>query len=315
MTRAEARVERQLLPGYEPPAGFTRGSVEANGIRLSYWRHGRGAPLLILHGVTDWGLDWARFARRVGEKLDCILLDQRGHGLSDQPEGGYTYGQMAEDARAVIERLGLDRPAVLGHSMGGGVALALAAAHPERVGRLLLVDPAIRLTTPNGQPRSAPSRPSVEQRRASLRERQARGRQALIEELRAAQPTFDPEDVANTVESTLLVSPDVFSEARWFDAEAQAQQLRAVQCPTLVVRGESANGAIITDDAAVRIRELVPHDNARVTTIAGTGHVPQRQAFELFVALVLPFLTGECAPASEGGTPACFLHLIEDQSR
>jgi hypothetical protein len=65
-----------LPAGYDVPAGFEQGDVQAGDVRLHYWRHGRRtAPqLLVLHGVTDWGLDWARFARRVGDQLDCILL-------------------------------------------------------------------------------------------------------------------------------------------------------------------------------------------------------------------------------------------------
>ncbi|MBI3973160.1 MAG: alpha/beta hydrolase [Chloroflexi bacterium] len=295
---------------YRVPDGFARGDVDAGGIRLNYWRRGHGQPLLVLHGVTDWGLDWARFARRVEDRIDGILLDQRGHGYSDKPASGYAYADFARDARYVIERLGLKRPAVLGHSMGGGVALALAAEYPDAIDRLLLVDPAIRLELPGQDDQTGRIRPPAEQRRASLKARQALGRQALFEELRSSRPTFDDEDIANTVESTLLVSPFVHGDQRWFDPAAQEAQLRRLACPTLVVRGEPARGAIISDAAAARIRELVPHDLARVTTIAGTGHLPQREAFELFVAVVLPFLAGERAPQAEGGTPACFAHLL-----
>jgi pimeloyl-ACP methyl ester carboxylesterase len=281
--------------------------VDAGGVRITYWRHGRGAPLVALHGVTDWGLDWARFARRAGDTLDCVLIDQRGHGYSDKPAEGYAYADFAADARHVIRHLGLDRPAVLGHSMGGGVALALAATYPETVGRLLLVDPAIRLGAEGGQ------RPDVAARRARLKQRQALGRMPLREQLKQAHPTWDDEDIASMVESTLLASPFVYDETRWPDPQAQAAQLRALRCPTLVVRGETARGAIIADDAARQIDALVPDHLARVTTIAGTGHVPQREAFALFVAVALPFLTGDSAPAAEGGSPACFAHLLDDR--
>ena len=297
---------------YYIPAGFQRGDVDTGEVRVNYWRRGAGRPLLVLHGVTDWGLDWARFARRVDVRLDCILLDQRGHGYSDKPAQGYGNAAFAADAWAVIRHLGLERPAVLGHSMGGGVALALAAAHPEAIDRLLLVDPAVWLDAAAGARPRAP----VEQRRAALRERQALGRRALVEQLRAARPVFDHEDAANTVESTLLASPFVYSDERAPDPAAQETQLRALRCPTLVVRGEPARGAIISDAAAQRIREVVPDGLARVVQIAGTGHVPQREAFDLFVALTLPFLTGDTfMPDGEGGSPACFRHLTDDEGR
>ena len=95
-------------------------------------------------------------------------------------------------------------------------------------------------------------------------------------------------------------------------AAAQEDQLRRLARPTLVVRGEPARGAIVSDAMARRIRELVPDDLARVTTVAGTGHVPHREALALFVAVVRPFLTGETAPPPEGGSPVCFAHLLPD---
>jgi N-formylmaleamate deformylase len=303
-----------LTPDYSPPAEFGRGDVVVDGVRLNYWRYGQGRPLLVLHGVTGWGLDWARFARRMGDAFDCILLDQRGHGYSDKPSDGYASAALAADAWAVVERLALERPAVLGHSMGGGVALALAAAHSQAIDRLLLVDPAVRLDPPGTStgPGDAPHPiPDVNQRRLALQERQALGRLTLTAQLTAARPTFHPEDVAHSVESTLLASPYVYSEARRLDVGAQEGLLRRLACPTLVVRGEPARGAVISDSTARRIRELVPDDLARVTTIAGTGHVPQREAFDLFVAVVRPFLTGETVSPATGGSPVCFLHLLD----
>lgn len=284
---------------FRPPDRFRRGQVEAGGLRLNYWRRGRGRPLLVLHGVTDWGLDWARFARRVEDQLDCVLLDQRGHGYSDKPERGYSYADFAQDAWQVVEQLGLQRPAVLGHSMGGGVALALAAEHGPHLDRLLLVDPAIRLVVPDDQraataDRQARPRPTPDERRASLTARQALGRRVLLEQLRAEQPDWDDEDVRHTVESTLLVNAAVWQGTeRWFDPEAQEQQLHRLACPTLIVRGEPALGAIVSDAAVARIEEVAPPGLLRVTTIPGTGHLPQRQAFERFVDEVLPFLTEE----------------------
>jgi pimeloyl-ACP methyl ester carboxylesterase len=294
---------------YTIPGEFERGDVDTGDVRLTYWRHGRAQPLVVLHGVTDWGLDWARFARRVEGNLDCVLVDQRGHGYSDKPEGGYTNPQMAEDAWGVIQHLRLERPAVMGHSMGGGVALTLAAAHPEEIDRLLLVDPAVWLDTQ----RAARTRQPAEGRRAGLKERQALGRRALTGQVRASRPTWDAEDIANAVEGTLLVSPNVYSDERRTEPSDYEAQLRALRCPTLVVRGEPDRGAIISDESARRIRELVPNDLARVVQIAGTGHVPQREAFDLFVAVVLPFLTGDTSRAdSRGGEPACFLHLLDE---
>jgi pimeloyl-ACP methyl ester carboxylesterase len=298
-----------LPAGYEVPAAFEQGDVQAGDVRLHYWRHGRrGAPqLLVLHGVTDWGLDWARFARRVGDRLDCILLDQRGHGLSDKPEHGYSATEMAGDAVAVIHSLGLGRPAVMGHSMGGSVGLALGALHPDAIGRLLLLDPAIRPTGVTFIRTRAPA----SELRARLEARKQHSFERILADLRAAQPTWDEEDLRNMAPSKLLVSPAVYSDSPRATPEEQEAQLQRLACPTLIVRGDPAHGGIIPDEAASRIRALTSPELVRLTTIAGTGHCPQRDAFHLFVAVVLPFMTGSVTPNAEGGSPVCFAHLVE----
>ena len=71
---------------------------------------------------------------------DLIMVDVRGHGQSDAPETGYTLAQMAGDLRGVIAGLGLRRPAVMGHSMGGGTTLALAGLYPDVPGAIILED-------------------------------------------------------------------------------------------------------------------------------------------------------------------------------
>jgi len=95
--------------------------IEANGIRQHYWRTGnRTKPALVLcHGITDNGLCWTPVARALEADYDVIMLDARGHGLSDAPESGYATADLAADLAAFIHALDLEKPAVLGHSMGG----------------------------------------------------------------------------------------------------------------------------------------------------------------------------------------------------
>ena len=121
------------------------GFVEANGIRLHYTRTGAGAlrakpPVVLAHGFTNSGLCWTPVAAALEADYDLIMVDARGHGQSDAPETGYTLAQMAGDLRGVIAGLGLRRPAVMGHSMGGGTTLALAGLYPDVPGAIILED-------------------------------------------------------------------------------------------------------------------------------------------------------------------------------
>ena len=97
------------------------GTIKANGIRQHYYRTGDGSkPALVLcHGVTDNGLCWTPVARALENAFDVIMVDARGHGLSDAPEDGYTTEDRADDVAALIQALGLEKPIILGHSMGG----------------------------------------------------------------------------------------------------------------------------------------------------------------------------------------------------
>lgn len=102
-----------------------------------------GRPVLALHGVTGHALRWAVLAEHLPE-LRLLAVDLRGHGHSPwTPPWGFE--QHIADAVAVLDAHGLDRVPVLGHSFGGAIALHLARIAPERVKRLILVDPALGL--------------------------------------------------------------------------------------------------------------------------------------------------------------------------
>src|SRR5688500_11005922 len=128
--------------------GGSSGEVTANGLRQHYWRTGwaaAGKPVLVLaHGATDNGLCWTRLAKVLEGEWDVVIPDARGHGLSEAPEEDYSAGARAADLAKLIEALGLVRPVVGGHSMGGSTALRLAAEHPELVRAAVLEDPPLR---------------------------------------------------------------------------------------------------------------------------------------------------------------------------
>lgn len=111
-----------------------------NGLRLNYVELGdpQGEPLLLLHGYTDSSRSWSLTVPHLsGYRL--LIPDQRGHGGSDAPACCYSSTQLAEDARLFLDALGIQRAAVAGHSLGSMVAISLAADHPERVSRMILI--------------------------------------------------------------------------------------------------------------------------------------------------------------------------------
>ena len=116
--------------------------IEANGLKLHYTRTGGDKPPVVLaHGFSDAGLCWTPVAEALAADYDIIMVDARGHGLSDAPAQGYGTAEQAGDLAGVITGLALKRPALLGHSMGAATILAMAGLHPELPGAILLEDP------------------------------------------------------------------------------------------------------------------------------------------------------------------------------
>jgi pimeloyl-ACP methyl ester carboxylesterase len=116
--------------------------VTLRGLRFHYREYGQpGArPLVLLHGVASNSRIWITTAPLLTQRFRVLALDQRGHGESDKPDGGYDFASVAGDVAAFIDELGLERPVVGGHSWGGNVAVQYAATHPERPAGLVLVD-------------------------------------------------------------------------------------------------------------------------------------------------------------------------------
>ncbi|GIG70777.1 alpha/beta fold hydrolase [Phytomonospora endophytica] len=121
------------------------------------WGPDDGVPVLLLHGVTGSGAAWERVADALGPRWRIYAPDMRGHGASSRP-GDYSFEAMRDDVLALMDALGVPEAVLVGHSMGGIAAYLLAAARPERVSGLVLVE------TPPPVPlgRPAPVRPEGE---------------------------------------------------------------------------------------------------------------------------------------------------------
>ena len=124
----------------------------ADGIEVHYSDHGSGPALLMLHGWGCDGSDWIWLASDFAVDHRVILIDQRGHGRSTPTAGPYGAKILADDAARLLRHLAIDRAVVVGHSMGGLVASALAVEHPGMVSALVLVDPGYGYTDETAVP-------------------------------------------------------------------------------------------------------------------------------------------------------------------
>jgi pimeloyl-ACP methyl ester carboxylesterase len=128
--------------------------AEVNGINFYYETRGAGRPLVLLHGGLGSGEMFGPVLDLLAQGHQVIAVDLQGHGRTADVDRPIDVSLMADDIAALIDHLGLDRPDLVGYSLGGGVAVFTAAKYPEKVGKLVAasiylrpdaVDPALRV--------------------------------------------------------------------------------------------------------------------------------------------------------------------------
>jgi len=113
--------------------------ITLHGHRVSYRRAGWGPVIVLIHGITGSSLTWEDVIEPLAERYTVVAPDLLGHGESAKPRGDYSLGAYASGVRDLLQAIGHDRATVVGHSLGGGVAMQFAYQFPERCERLVLV--------------------------------------------------------------------------------------------------------------------------------------------------------------------------------
>jgi N-formylmaleamate deformylase len=261
--------------------------LETNGIHIHYTRTGGGHPALVLcHGFTDNGLCWTRLTRRLEDAYDVIMVDARGHGLSDAPESGYAYDDHAADVAGLIRQLELGEPAIIGHSMGAVTAATVAADYPGLVNRVVLEDPPWWASS-TVRDLEAAKVASQAWRKENLRQK-SQTRRELIAQGRRERPTWADAEWGPWVESKIQVSMSAFDglapqEEPWQDLVSR------INCPILLVTADTELGALVTAETAEEAAGL--WQQGQVVHIPGAGHNIRREQFEPFLTAVTAFLS------------------------
>lgn len=282
----------------------------ADGVTLHALEWSReGTPLVFLHGFSNEAHIWDDAAPAVAPYYRTLAFDLRGHGDSDRdPEGRYDYDFHVADLEAALAALGIERFVLVGHSLGGRVAMRFAGKHPNRLAGLVIVDSApeldvrgtVRITVDlqrggasggdglsfgsEGQYRDVlaraypeVARPILERMAHHMLRRRGDGR---------FEPKLDPNwfKARNTADEAAARAREERLAKEMWDALAQAP------CPTLVVRG-AASDVMSPEVADKMVEDVLQH--GQLAVVARAGHSVMVDNPEGFRAALVGFVIGE----------------------
>ncbi len=272
--------------------------LNANGIRLHYYRTGGAKPPLVLaHGFTDNALCWTPVIRVLEADYDVVMYDARGHGLSDGPEHGYSEDHHADDLAGLVQALKLDKPSVLGHSMGARTAALTAARYPGLLRAVLLEDPpffadwATRADAAQHlQKQEDDSEAEVPFEHWLLPLRQYTTAE-LIARQRTENPHWPDEEYEPWAQSKLQFNTGILEQMRRREVPPPPpwkEIIEPITCPILLITGDTGQGALVTPELANELLQTAA--NVRVAHISEAGHSIRRDQFTHYIEVVRAFL-------------------------
>jgi aminoacrylate hydrolase len=254
-----------------------------NGASLHYELLGAGPPLLLIAGIASDGASWAPLTPLLADRFRLILIDNRGSGRTRAPLP-LSLLEMAEDCRALLDRLGIEATAVLAHSMGGAIARQLAAAHPLRVRRLVSMTSADRIPRKEAE--------LLTDLAALYHELEPTRWFRLFYQWLFSEPFFADADVLRQSATAsalypLRQSPENFSAQLAAALAHEPPDLSRIRCPVLALAAERD---ILVPPSVVRnTHEAIP--DCRFEVVADAAHSLHWEQPEAVARLVRAFLT------------------------
>ena len=241
--------------------------IKINDIELAYTRRGKGTPLVLLHGYPLDHHLWDDVAPLLEDTFELILPDLRGFGESTIVDSPFTMDDYASDIAGLLDQLGIQKTAIVGHSMGGYVALAFARLYPERVSGLGLVSSQVLADPPDRK----------EGRYKSAADVSDKGIGGVVETM-TPKFTSDERLRAFARETMERQQPAAFIGALQAMAERMDSTplLPSFKFPVVIIHGEA--DALIPIDRAREVKNAIPQ--AHLVELNGAGHIPMMEAKE-----------------------------------
>lgn len=245
--------------------------IKVDGIELYYETHGEGKPLVLISGLGYTLWLWHRMVPILAEHFQVITFDNRGIGQSDQPPGPYTAQMLAADTAGLLDALGVENAIILGHSMGGFIAQAMALDYPEKVAKLILS------STSFGGPRHVPATPEAMKILTDVTtDALTRFKNGLTVSTSPGWAEKHPEiledwtkwRVANPIEPSAYQAQLAIGLALFPEAAAFEHELSQIKVPTLILSG--AHDKVVPPDNAALLSEKIA--DSIVVIFPDAGH-------------------------------------------
>jgi pimeloyl-ACP methyl ester carboxylesterase len=265
------------------PYGWSSGNVKANGISLHYYRTGNGSlpPLVLSHGFTDNGLCWTDLAHALEKEYDVIMYDLRGHGLSDAPATGYSIQNHVLDMVGLIHALKLERPVIIGHSLGGCISAALAAQYPDIPQKVVLIDPP-GLTKPlTGNVED--SNRTESRFKNDIDYLKGLSRTDLLKEVVKRHPGISKENRMHWADAKMQMKPQIIESV--VNLPLLESYLPKITVPTLILKADADENTRKMEIDAV---STLP--NVKIFHVKGAGHLVHMERLEATLAVLHDFL-------------------------
>lgn len=268
---------------------WPQGHCSSDDVSLRYFRSGgSNPPLVFVHGFTDSSVYFTRAAAALAAKWDVVAYDARGHGQSDRTEI-FDDATRVADLVAVVQQLALNRPAMIGHSMGAATIAQAIARHSGLSRAVVLEDPSWSEPTDEEIALRREMRGRyLGEWRAWVADLQRKSHQQALAQRLSEEPTWSPVDVEMALEGRFDFQLNLFDQFPLVRSPWQPLVPR-FDCPSLLLIGDDqARGAIITRDQAGLAATL--HPLLQWAQVEGAGHHVKYDRFDQYLAQVTAFL-------------------------
>jgi pimeloyl-ACP methyl ester carboxylesterase len=266
------------------------GTFKHDGVIFHYDIAGEGEKHVMLqHGLSDFALCWGNMISDLSRNsYKIIMMDARGHGRSGKPDYGYNLDTMTGDMVAFVRYLNLNKPVIIGHSLGASMTARAAAAFPDELRATILIDPVFSDFS------TEELRKNIQDRKLTYREMKKMSHDEIREYTLLKHPTWDAVYINSYVLSRVytLAADQIFDIQETVD-KGWREDLKAINCPIMLITADKEKGALIGQDTTNWIHETYP--KIEILHVPNVGHNPHRENYPLVLGEISKFLEKQFA--------------------